>query len=81
MLLAAALEDVVELLRIELENVVELLVVELEAVDELLEVVLDETGTPDFGRYLIPDEAQLEVLPMAVVGTKVPVWTEPWTLK
>lgn len=93
MLLGEALEDVGELLGVELnvvgellgvelEDVDELPAVELEDLDELLVIALDETDeAPDFGRYWIPEEPQLEVLPMAAAGTKVPVWTEPWTLK
>jgi hypothetical protein len=38
-----------------------------------------ETGLPDFGRYLIPVDEQLDDCPTAAALTKRPVWTEPWT--
>ena len=38
-----------------------------------LVVVVVGAGLPDFGRYLIPVEEQLEVEPTGEVGTNVPV--------
>ncbi len=40
-----------------------------------------ETGLPDFGRYLIPDDEQDPLWPTGAIGTKVPVCTEPRTSK
>ena len=37
------------------------------------------TGVPDFGRYLIPVDEQLELCPTGAALTKRPVCTEPWT--
>jgi hypothetical protein len=59
-------------LELELDAVV-LVVIVVFVVDEV------ETGLPDLGRYLIPEDEQLEVCPTGEVGTKVPVCTEPRT--
>lgn len=44
-------------------------------------VVVVGVEPPDFGRYLIPVEEQLEVEPTGEVGINVPVWIEPRTSK
>jgi hypothetical protein len=70
-------------LELALDEVV-LVVIVVRVVDEVDCWLLDEvdeveTGLPDFGRYLIPVDEQLEVCPTGSVGTNVPVCTEPCT--
>ena len=55
-----------------------LLVVDVVLVVDGLDEI--ETGLPDFGRYLIPVDEQLDVCPTGSVLMNRPVCTEPWTL-